>query len=364
MTAIGLTSPAPRNLLCLVPELTQVGGIQGYNRALIEAVRRAGGRVTVVERRPGGLVAKAGFALRAALAVLVHRPDVVLCAHLHFGPLALMFRRLLGIPYGVAVYGIETEELSNAAARRTIEESGLVIYLFEHTLSLVEKQVAGSRSKAFSLLSAVDGNRFSPRPPDGARLKALGLEGCRVVLTLGRMSRSDGDNKGYRRVLEAFPQVLEVMPEARYLLVGGGDDTEGVRTWVREHGLEGKVVMAGPPAFEELADFYNLAEVFVLPSKQEGFPAIVMLEALACGLPVIGGDQPGAEGALMQGALGIVVPSEDRAALAQAILRVLRSDEWKNRQRIREQSLVHYGIERFDREVRDLLGRLNALTQG
>ena len=74
---------------------------------------------------------------------------------------------------------------------------------------------------------------------------------------------------------------------------------------------------------EELCDYYNLCDVFAMPSKGEGF-GIVYLEALACGKPTIGGNQDGAIDALCNGELGVLVDPDNIEQIAQAIVDILQ----------------------------------------
>ncbi len=361
-----ISPSSTRRILCLVSDLNQVGGIQGYNRSLTKALREGGAEVLLVERRPGRLGSKLRFLFAIGKAVLCHHPEYVLCTHLHFAPVGRFLKKLFGIPFGVSAYGIEVAEIRQPGHRKAIMDAAPIVYLFEHTMSQLEAQIPGTRAKSFPLMSAVDGRRFRVLESSEPLRRALGTEGRRVLLTLGRMSRADGDNKGYRRVLEALPRVIAAVPEVLYVLAGGGDDLENVRAWVRDHGLEAHVALPGAPEFEALPHYYNLAELFVLPSKHEGFPAIVMLEALACGVPVIGGDQPGAEEALLHGALGCTVPSDNVGRIAEALITALQAppEPWKDREALRTLALERYGEPRFSAEVRELLRRIEAEIAG
>ena len=349
-----------RRILILAARLHQVGGIADYNTRLVKALRSNGIEVELVERHPGGIPAKALFLWKILVAALRARPDFTLCTHLNFAPAGRLLQKTLRIPFGIVVYGVEIPNAQEPIFRKCLEDSSLVVYLFEHAIDRLEAWVPGIRSKAFSLLSAVDGERFRVLPKAQDLVEKMGIEGRKVLLTLCRMSKADGVNKGYRQVLEALPQVLRTVDDVTYILAGGGDDLEDVRDLVERLGISSAVILPGPLPAERVVDFYNLADLFVLPSKEEGFPAIVLLEALACGVPVMGGDQPGAEAALMNGELGWIVPQADVDQIAAGLVQALQSPPpaWRNRELLREKALKLYGIDRYSREVSGLVDRI------
>ena len=83
--------------------------------------------------------------------------------------------------------------------------------------------------------------------------------------------------------------------------------------------LQNSVRLVGPISDDEKVDFYNLAEVYILPSKFEGF-GIVFIEALSCGVPVIASNAYGCPEGLMHGKLGTLVDPDDSDSIAKAII--------------------------------------------
>src|SRR5205823_13994683 len=107
-----------------------------------------------------------------------------------------------------------------------------------------------------------------------------------------------------------------------YLIVGDGPDRRRLEQKAHQLGVEKRVVFAGRTSEEEKPDHYRLADAYVMPSSGEGF-GIVFLEALACGIPVIGSKVDGSRDALLDGRLGILVNPTDPAELRAAIVQTL-----------------------------------------
>jgi phosphatidylinositol alpha-1,6-mannosyltransferase len=125
-------------------------------------------------------------------------------------------------------------------------------------------------------------------------------------------------------VIRVLPHIFREHPEAIYLVVGDGDDRSRLQALAVECGVADKVTFVGRVEADELPDYYRLADVFVMPSTGEGF-GIVFLEAMACGVPVIGGNKDGSIDPLADGAAGTAIDPDNSAALASAICSALRS---------------------------------------
>jgi len=116
------------------------------------------------------------------------------------------------------------------------------------------------------------------------------LAGKTVVMTLGRLSASESYKgriyKGIDEVLEAIPELTEEIVDVVYLVVRDGSDRRRLEEKAKSLGLTKHVVFTGYVPESEKVDHYRLADVFVMPSRVEGFGS-VFLEAMACGVPVV-----------------------------------------------------------------------------
>jgi glycosyltransferase involved in cell wall biosynthesis len=221
--------------------------------------------------------------------------------------------------------------------------------------------------------NGIDLSKFRPLPREEARV-ALGLPAdARFLVTVGTLV----ERKGFHRVIEVLARLLPEHPNLHYLVVGGagpeGDDSATLREQAAVLGLQQRVHFLGPLSSEDLHRPLSAADVFVLASSYEGW-ANVLLEAMACGLPVVATDVGGNAEVVSSDAVGCVVPFGDSAALEVAIVGAL-ARIW-DRQRIRAyaeanswDSRIPVVVQSLDRLVaegrRDARGtRAAAMEQG
>ncbi|MEW6399961.1 MAG: glycosyltransferase, partial [Bacillota bacterium] len=151
--------------------------------------------------------------------------------------------------------------------------------------------------------------------------------------------------KGLDILMEAAARVLAGEPRARFVIGGEGPERPRLEEMIRAHGLEGRVTLAG--FVQDVPAFLAGLDIYVLSSRYEGLP-LAILEAMAAALPVVAADVGGVAEAVVDGLTGLLVPPGDAAALAAAILALLRDPE-------RVRSLGRTGRERveaqFDAEL-------------
>jgi glycosyltransferase involved in cell wall biosynthesis len=124
--------------------------------------------------------------------------------------------------------------------------------------------------------------------------------------------------------------MLRLPHEAVLRVAGTGPELARLKRQARELGLGGRVEFLGHVAFDRLAGEYRRADVFCLPSRQEGF-GIVFLEAMAAGLPIVAARAAAVPEVVPDGVCGILVPAASPDELAHALNRLLSSDEERRR---------------------------------
>jgi glycosyltransferase involved in cell wall biosynthesis len=336
--------------------------------------RRTLGRLQVFGKHDRGGDAE-GFALRGSGAVppvlrsahfaalllwvgLRERPGLIVSTHVNFGPVARWLRVLTGTPYVLVAHGIDVHPGLSRRARLALREADAVWAVSRWTRQrLVALGVAASRIKIVPNTVAAD--RFQPGPADAGLRAHYGLApGERVVLTVARLDAVEG-YKGYDLVLRALPLVCQAMGPVRYLVVGSGSDAPRLQALAATLGVADRLTLCGFVPDDELAAHYRLADVFAMPSKGEGF-GIVFLEAMACGIPVLSGDQDGSVDALGEGTLGLSVDPDDADAVATGLIALLRRQGpacWFDPNALRAACLRRFGRDRFAQIVTQRLGR-------
>ena len=144
-----------------------------------------------------------------------------------------------------------------------------------------------------------------------------------VITTVGNIRRV----KGHDVFIRAAASVVEQFPHASFSIAGEILDTEyfqELETLVRDHNLSDRFHFAG--GVTGLREYLSAADIFVLPSRSEGFSNAIV-EAMAASLPVVATNVGGNAEAVQDGVSGFIVPSEDTGALAAAIVRLLSDPE-------------------------------------
>ena len=150
-------------------------------------------------------------------------------------------------------------------------------------------------------------------PPRIQARRTLAVEGDPIVLFVGRLSWQ----KGADILLDAWVRFVKRRPRARLLVLGEGPDEVKLRSQAEDLGIAGSIDFRG--LRRDVGPHYAAADLFVLPSRYEGFPN-VLLEAMAAGLPAIATRVSGSEDAIEDGRSGILVPPGEPGPLVEALI--------------------------------------------
>ncbi len=332
---IGLVGPVP----------PPPGGMAMQTRQLAELLQRERADVVVVPTnapyRPAWIAGLRGiralFRLAPYMVALwraAGRSDVMHVMansgwswHLFAAP-AIWVGRLRRVPVVVNYRGGEAADF----LRRS---SGLVRASMRHAAGLVVpsrflQQVFGEhRMPAQVVPNIVDTERFrpSPRPPTRPQL----IVARRLEPIYGNAT-----------ALRAFAQVVDECPQARLVLAGDGPEEAALRQLAEELGVTAQVEFTGALDRDAIAARLRESSVSINPSRVDNMPNSV-LEALACGVPVVSTRVGGVPFVVNDGETALLVPPEDPGAMARAVVRVL-SDPALAR-RLREAGLAaaaHY----------------------
>jgi glycosyltransferase involved in cell wall biosynthesis len=381
----GVLNSAHPKIHVWIPDYeSAVGGIQVFSRFLVRALGDClpSARLTVLSkndncfpllppRRPPSAfycsgwwpigIRTAAFTCQLMTRALKERPDLIVSTHVNFTPAAMSLKRLAGIPYAAVAHGVDVWGVRRRGLRRSLQRADRVLAVSRFTRGRMQRELELDSARVGVLPNAFEPETFVPSAKPRYLLKRFGLSADQpVILTVARLASADR-YKGYDQILRALPAIRRVVPGVRYILAGRGPDRPRVEALVSELNLEETARLAGYVPNHELCDFYNLCDVFAMPSKGEGF-GIVFLEALSCGKPVLAGNKDGSKDALLDGELGVLVDPDDVAQIADALtsmltgrhpLSILRQPEG-----LRARVIEAFSYDRFVRYVAGHLARL------
>lgn len=293
------------------------------------------------------------FTLSLAAYLIKRQPTHVFCGHIN---LAVMVRRLcrpLGIPYTVLTYGKEVWYELTPGEQAALRDAARVWTISRYSRDLAHEANRVPKDKFDMLPCVVDGAVFTPgAAPDELRDRYQ-LKDSRVLMTVARLWPGD-IYKGVDVTIRALPKIAAECPNVKYVVIGRGDDQPRLAALAESLGVADKVVFAGFVPDDELIDHYRLADVYVMPSK-EGF-GIVYLEAMACGVPVIAGDDDGSADPLQDGRVGWQVPHRDPDAVAIACIAALSGkDKRCDGTWLRQESLASFSAPALVSRLGELL---------
>jgi glycosyltransferase involved in cell wall biosynthesis len=226
------------------------------------------------------------------------RPDVV---HAHALHQAARLRRH-GIPVVINLPGAPNSRYTNDLQ----QASALVAdgWAADHLPSMLGRRVD-------RVPKGVDAGHFRPDGP--SRRSALGLDGKRVVLTVARLVPI----KNLALLIDAMAILRRRVPAAHLVIVGEGPSGADLRQHAAASNLADAVTFAGEIAHADTPALYRAADVFALSSDFDNSPNVI-LEAMACGLPIVTTDVGGVRD-FVDAAGGRIVPAKDAEALAHAL---------------------------------------------
>jgi phosphatidylinositol alpha-1,6-mannosyltransferase len=257
---------------------------------------------------------------------------VCMQANITFLSVAWLIRWIRGIPYGVFLHGYDvmypqTRNIVYRSLYNALLRTAQFVFPNGRTTESVAHKVGVDTDKIHVIYPCVNPSKLVAQTPQEELRKRYGLVEKRCILTVGRLVK----RKGYDLVIRALPEILKMIPEAHYLVVGGGD-MDYLSTLVTELKLDDHVTFVGPKSHAEVMDFYSICDVFVMITRElekgdiESF-GIVYLEANYFAKPVVAGRAGGVEDAVVHGKTGILVDSQDPKDVSAVIIRIMNDFE-------------------------------------
>ena len=250
------------------------------------------------------------------------RPDLIqVFFSVPSGPVAYLAHKIHQIPYLVYSGGADMPggdprrfgwlyPLVTPFIRKIWQHSQMLITASQNLKELALRTYPQAKIQVIS--NGVDLERFRPleNKPQKDKIRILGI---------GRLI----SRKGFHFLIEALPQVVK---EAKFPLeveiVGSGQEEESLKNLAQQLGVRDILNFVGQLPYEGLLSKYQQADIFVLPSLSEGMPC-VMLEAMACGLPVVASDIGGNEELVYPGQNGYLFSAGHSQGLAESLIKII-----------------------------------------
>lgn len=240
------------------------------------------------------------------------------------GWLVRKLARKMRIPYVVYMHGEETCFASQSRqlkwmGQKILRGADQIIANSENTSRLIDEFWGIPSHKVTILNPGVDCRSFQPHEADAEVRHQLGWNERPVVLTVGRLQK----RKGQATLIQALPELLKRHPNLLYCIVGDGDEREALVKLVEQLDLTANVQFRHDCSDEQLVQCYQQCDLFVLPNREingdiEGF-GMVLLEAQACGKPVIAGNSGGTAETMLPGTTGQLVDCQTEEGLVEVI---------------------------------------------
>jgi phosphatidyl-myo-inositol dimannoside synthase len=324
----------PGALIVSTPSDPDAPEVDGTFTAVID-------RLSISSRRAKTIPGLLLWSRRATSIAREHQVRFVHCGNVKpAGYPARWVHERLRVPYSLFLYGadllseqhkIRHSVLKRRTARAIFGGAAVLIAISGWTRDLAlavlgELGLDGHGGRLRVVHLGTDPDRFRPGVDSGEIRERFELEdsGVRWLLTVARLE----PHKGVDMVLRALPDIIARAPDVRYAVAGKGPEREKLKKLAHKIGVADRVRFLGEVSERDLPALYNLASVYVGPSRRaerlgvEGF-GISLVEASACGLPVVAGQSGGIPDAVRDGETGFLIPPEDPAAIAEAVGRLL-----------------------------------------
>jgi colanic acid/amylovoran biosynthesis glycosyltransferase len=291
------------------------------------------------------------------------RPDIL---HAHFATApaaaARAASRLTGIPYGFSAhaYDLFKEPVDRPFLAKKCADAAFVRCISEYNRRHLIKTAGADESRLFVIHCGIDTGRFAAdRPKPGGRPRK------QTIMTMGNLV----EQKGITYLIEALSDPAIKEKGYHTVVIGDGPLKEGLMRQASSLGVEAEFV--GAVDNREVMRFYREADVFVLPSvtctdgHMDGIP-VVLMEAMACGVPVISTRLSGIPELVEDGKSGILVPEKDARGLAGAIERLLSNTDMARRfsEQGRKKVVAEFDIRDVARRLMEMFSKCTAGGRG
>lgn len=267
------------------------------------------------------------------------------------GFIAALVSKLTGVPFVVTIPGSDVYlggknrlfrlmiEFASKQAKVVLADNRIYISQL-HDLGIYPK-------KTFIIPYGVNTEKFKPFKKDNMIIKKLGInEISPIILAVGRLVFK----KGFLYLIRAMPLVLKIHEQAKLVIVGDGDQKEELLSEVRKLNINKSVIFAGTVSYDVLSQYYNIGDVFVMPSIKDetgniDASPVAMMEAMAFGTPIVATNHAVNGNLLEAGKTGYIVKEKNSKDISNAISTLLNKKNQKiMRREVRRKAIENFSI--------------------
>jgi glycosyltransferase involved in cell wall biosynthesis len=263
------------------------------------------------------------------------------------GPLAIIAGGLFHIPVVSHAHGSDVHTytsknmLTKSLAWFTVRNSKNVIVVSSELGDTLSRLCSVSTNRIRFLPPFVDTRMFCPQEGNSSSGSESVFATSKNLLFAGGLLK----NKGILPLLDAAGKFLPLRPDLHLTFLGDGPLKENIQDWINEQGLEKQVTLAGNVPHTSIPGYMRNAFALLLPSLQEGTPS-VLLEALACGLPVIASAVGGIPDLIDHMKNGLLLSPGSAEDINDAVISLLENKQiYLRLRRNARQSTMLYGRE-------------------
>lgn len=265
-------------------------------------------------------------------AVSIAKKEKIEIVHAHWllpqGLVGMLLKKVYSIPLIITVHGTDLFPLRSMFFRqiqRKIVGNADIVTTNSKT---AEKELLSRfpeiKSKLRLIPMGIDTKIFKPQNKKNLGSEFKKYKNNKIVLFVGRLN----EQKGIEYLISAMPNVISKIKTARLLIIGEGEHRQQLERLITELNLSNFVEFLGSKNHREIAIYYNLADVLVLPAVTakigtESF-GLVLAEAMACGTCVIGSSSGGIKDIINDGVNGLIFKEKNSGELADKIIRVIK----------------------------------------
>ncbi|WP_339722069.1 glycosyltransferase family 4 protein [uncultured Paraglaciecola sp.] len=247
---------------------------------------------------------------------------------IHEGVTAWLLKLLTGTPYLCYVHGedVETAATSgehNLMVKQVCKHAERLICNSQNSGNIVKRLKYAKDDKIEVLHPGVDASLFVPKAEDKDFKQQMGWQDRKVIITVGRLQ----ERKGQDKMIRATVMLKDQFPEVLYAIIGRGDRLESLKALAAELGVLDHVQFLTEVTDPQMIQCYQQSDVFILPNRTigndiEGF-GMVLVEAQACGKPVIAGDSGGTKETMLINESGFVIDCTDAELISSTVAKLL-----------------------------------------